>query len=161
VTIVVYSADCVPILLYDPVRQVTGAVHAGWRGSLARIAQVAVETMVSKAGCDPEDILAWIGPAAGPGYEVSPELADEFRASFEEFPEREFGWITGRCLNLPVLNALQMAAAGVSLSHVHQSGIDTLDRDQPYYSYRRDGGPTGRIITSITMLDRDHATRRP
>jgi YfiH family protein len=161
VTIAVYSADCVPILIYDPVKRVTAAIHAGWRGSLARISQVAVRRMVQDGGCDPEDLVAWIGPAAGPGYEVSPELADQFEEEFSEFPAFEFGWRNGRHVHLSVLNAIQMAAEGIPLSHVLQSGWDTLAPNSPFFSYRRDGGPTGRIMTSITILRvEDMAGRR-
>lgn len=157
ITIAVYSADCVPILLFDPGKATIGAVHAGWRGSLGRIAGETVRVMSEQAGCDPEDILAWIGPAAGADYEVSPEMADQFESEFEEFPVRDFPWKRGRNLNLPMLNQLQLAAAGVLFSHIGQSGINTLRPDAPYYSYRRDGGPTGRIITTATLLrPQDH-----
>ena len=62
VTLAVYSADCLPILLYDPVRRVVGAVHAGWRGTALGIAAKAVERMVDCYGCDRLDILAAVGP---------------------------------------------------------------------------------------------------
>jgi YfiH family protein len=156
VTLAVYSADCVPILLFDPQTSTIGAVHAGWRGSLGRIAVEAIRVMTEQAGSDPEDILAWLGPAAGPDYEVSVELADQFEDEFPEFPGKEFSWRKGRHLNLPVLNQLQLASAGLPLSHVSLSGWNTLRPDSPFYSYRRDGGPTGRIISSITLLRPEH-----
>ena len=76
---VILTADCVPILLADPVRGAIGAVHAGWRGTAGRIAQITVESMVREFGCRPQDIWAGIGPSIGPDdFEVGPELAKIF-----------------------------------------------------------------------------------
>ena len=66
VVLLIYSADCIPILLYDPVRRVIAATHAGWRGTAAGIAAAAVERMKEIYECRPEDILAAIGPGIGP-----------------------------------------------------------------------------------------------
>ena len=75
IPLIVYWADCVPILLYDPVSRVIGSVHAGWRGSVAGIAFKAVKKMVDEFGCLPENIHAVIGPSIGPdNYEVSEEV---------------------------------------------------------------------------------------
>ncbi len=65
VTLVIFSADCIPILFFDPVRRVAAACHAGWRGTAGAIARVTVETMVSRYGCRLEDIRAAIGPGIG------------------------------------------------------------------------------------------------
>ena len=73
--LIVYTADCVPILLADPVSRVVGTVHAGWRGTLAGIAAMTVEKMVEVYGCLPENIMAAIGPSIGPdNYEVDEEV---------------------------------------------------------------------------------------
>jgi YfiH family protein len=147
ILLVVYSADCVPLLLWDPTAEIVGVVHAGWRGTLARITEKTLEAMV-ELGSDPLDVMAWIGPAAGPSYEVSPELAEQFAGEFGDFP-MEPPWMRGRHLNLPQINALQLAIRGVSPSQIMQSGFDTLTATDRFYSYRRDGGPTGRILTGI------------
>ena len=77
VALTIFTADCTPILLYDPVRRVIGAVHAGWRGTVANIAGAAVKKMVEEYGCQPPDIKAVIGPCISKCcYEVGREVAD-------------------------------------------------------------------------------------
>ena len=83
VPLMVYYADCMPVLLCDPVRRVCAAVHSGWRGTVLRIAAEAVRRMGERYGSAPGDILAAIGPSAGPPrYEVSEEVAAQFEAAF-------------------------------------------------------------------------------
>ncbi len=83
VPLMVYYADCMPVLLCDPVRRVCAAVHSGWRGTVLRIAAEAVRRMGERYGSTPGDILAAIGPSAGPlRYEVSEEVAAQFEAAF-------------------------------------------------------------------------------
>ena len=76
--LIVYTADCVPILLFDPVKEVIGTVHAGWRGTVSGIAAKAVEKMTEVYGCTPSDIRAAIGPSIGPeNYEVDENVIKE------------------------------------------------------------------------------------
>ncbi|HLO04968.1 MAG TPA: peptidoglycan editing factor PgeF [Symbiobacteriaceae bacterium] len=96
--LVVTAADCVPVLLYDPVRRAVGAVHAGWRGTVLGIAGKAVQAMVQTYGCNPADILAEVGPSIGSCcYEVDEAVAGPVRAQFGEAaasflrPEPPFG----------------------------------------------------------------------
>ncbi len=78
--LIVYSADCVPILLADPVKKVIGSVHAGWRGTVMGIAAKTVKKMQDVYGCDPKDIRAVIGPSIGlDNYEVDQTVIDEVR----------------------------------------------------------------------------------
>jgi hypothetical protein len=82
VVLVVMVADCVPIVLYDPVARVLSCVHAGWRGTVARVSQAAVEAMAA-LGSDPADIIAGIGPAISPGrYQVDRDVAEAARRCF-------------------------------------------------------------------------------
>ena len=75
-------ADCVPILLYDPRRHVLGLAHAGWRGTVGKIAAETVRTLTEAFGTDPADIVAGIGPSIGPCcYEVGQEVIDAWRAT--------------------------------------------------------------------------------
>lgn len=66
VCLTVFSADCIPVLFFDPVRRVVGAAHAGWRGTAAGIAYETARTMVEQYGCAPENLLAAIGPGISP-----------------------------------------------------------------------------------------------
>ena len=88
----IQTADCVPILLADPRRHVVAAVHAGWRGTLARIAVKTLGRMRLEFGTNPEDVLAALGPAIGPCcYEVGPEVAQAFLGQFAHAAE----WFEG------------------------------------------------------------------
>ena len=76
-------ADCVPILLYDPVKKAIGLAHAGWQGTVLKVAQTAVEAMQSRYNSRPADVLAAVGPSIGPDqYEVGPEVVERVRNAF-------------------------------------------------------------------------------
>jgi len=83
VPMILRFADCTPIILYDPVRRALGVAHAGWRGTLSRIAQRTAQAMVQAFGSRPADLLAGVGPSIGACcYEVGPEVAEATRATF-------------------------------------------------------------------------------
>ncbi len=116
VTLAVYSADCLPILLYDPVRRVVGAVHAGWRGTALGIAAKAVERMVDCYGCDRLDILAAVGPGISKccfeTHEDVPNAMTEAMgaaalSSIEVLPTGKFH------VDLKGLNAKRLESAGL------------------------------------------------
>ena len=80
------TADCIPVLMYDPVRRVVAAVHSGWKGTVLKIAAKALAVMASKYGTRAADILAVIGPGIGPdSFQVGPEVTEAFLAA--GFPE--------------------------------------------------------------------------
>ena len=117
VTLAVYSADCLPILLYDPVRRVVGAVHAGWRGTALGIAAKAVERMVDCYGCDRLDILAAVGPGISKccfeTHEDVPNAMTEAMgaaalSSIEVLPTGKFH------VDLKGLNAKRLESAGLA-----------------------------------------------
>lgn len=126
----VLVADCVPVYLYDPERRVAGLVHAGWRGTLDGAAARAVEAMTREWGSDPAGLHALLGPSAGPCcYEVSPELAEDFRKAGLA--------ARGRHVDLWESNALALASAGIPRGRISASGMCTLG-DTRFHSYRRD-----------------------
>jgi len=142
----VRTADCVPILLADPERRAVAAVHAGWRGTVARIAARAVEALTSEYGCRPENLLAAIGPAIGPCcYEVGCEVAREFGTIF---PELEG---TGERIHLDLeeANRRVLAAAGVPAEQIHAARLCTRCRAEDFHSFRRDAERAGRMLTAI------------
>ena len=172
----VQTADCVPILLADTRRRVVAAVHAGWRGTLARIAVKTLGRMSMEFGTRPRDVLAALGPAIGREcYEVGPEVAQAFAAQFPAAAEWFEGpfeqlahgeeplwlpWLTmmppGHVpppprvqLDLRAANRWQLIDAGVSEKNVAVSDLCTACRLDLLFSYRREAANTGRLMAVI------------
>ena len=150
VTLFLRFADCVPILLFDPVRRVTGIAHAGWRGTVAGMAQNVVRAMVAKYGCIAADILAGIGPAVGPArYEVGAEVADAARAAFPHESDILQVRAGKTYLDLWTANAAALRSAGVSSIEVAQ--LCTAENNNEFFSHRGDNGQSGRFGALIGM----------
>jgi len=140
-------ADCVPILLFDPARNVVGAVHAGWRGSAAGITGTAVRTMVEAFGTNPGEILASIGPSASSCcYVVGPEVAARFDAGFRA------GRNGGVYLDLKEANRAQLVLAGVPHGNIEVSPHCTISEPDLFHSHRRDGAQSGRMMGVIGRI---------
>ena len=143
----VSTADCIPILLYDEVHHAVAAIHAGWRGTVKRIAQKTVETMIQTYGTRPVDVRAVIGPGISlEAFEVGDEVYEEFREAgfpMESIAHREAKWH----INLPLCNRQQLEETGVR--QVEMSGICTYRQVGDYFSARRLGINSGRIFTAI------------
>lgn len=140
----VRTADCVPILIVDPVRRAVAAVHAGWRGTAAGIACKTIERMRSEFGSEPGELLAAIGPAIGPCcYEVGPEVATQFAPLF---PERQD--LGGRArIDLSEANRRQLISGGMQESRI-AVGAPCTSCTPTLHSYRRDRS-SGRMISAI------------
>lgn len=150
VTLFLRFADCVPILLFDPVRRVTGIAHAGWRGTVAGMAQNVVRAMVAKYGCIAADILVGIGPAVGPArYEVGAEVADAARAAFPHESDILQVRAGKTYLDLWTANAAALRSAGVSSIEVAQ--LCTAENNNEFFSHRGDNGQSGRFGALIGM----------
>lgn len=137
------TADCVPVLLADPVRKVVAAVHAGWKGTSKAIVRRAVERMEGAYGTRPGDVVAAIGPAIGVCcYEVSADVARQFAAYGVEIPEE------GKPhLNLAAINRTQLEQAGVA--QVDVLDVCTKCEAELLHSFRRDGDRSGRMHAVI------------
>jgi YfiH family protein len=144
-------ADCVPVLLFDPVRRVMGLAHAGWRGTVAGVTWATVETMVSMFGCRPSDIICGIGPAIGPCcYEVGEEVAQAFHRAFPDASRLLQPRDNGRWhLDLWAANRHQVAQAGVR--QVNVAGLCTACNTAEWYSHRVERGKTGRLGALIGL----------
>jgi polyphenol oxidase len=137
----VKTADCVPILLADERLRAVAAVHAGWRGTVAGIAQRAVESMRERFGTDPADLSAALGPAIGECcYEVGPEVA------------AQFGRQERARIDLVEANRRQLVAAGLAERRIHAACLCTMCRGDEFHSYRRDGQAAGRMYSFIGIL---------
>jgi YfiH family protein len=172
----VQTADCVPILLADTRQRAVAAIHAGWRGTLARIVLKTLGRMQMEFGTRPRDVVAALGPAIGRCcYEVGPEVAQAFAAQFPTaadwfdgpFEQLAHGeeplwlpWLTmmppGHVpppprvqLDLRAANRLQLVDAGVPESKIAVSDLCTACRTDLLFSYRREGAKTGRMMAVI------------
>lgn len=143
VTVSVRTADCFPILLADPIHRAVAAVHAGWRGTAARIVVMALDTMGREFDTNPRDVIAAIGPGIGACcYEVGEEVARQFGQNF-------YGADSGR-LDLAAENDRQLTEAGVvAIDHIRAC---TFCRKDLFYSWRRDRDQTARMISYIGLL---------
>lgn len=143
VTLAVFTADCTPILLHDPVTGAVGAVHAGWRGTAADIAGKAVGRMAAEFGCRPGDIRAAIGPNIGPCcFETDGDVPAALRETFGPVAE-EFIRPAGEkfYVNLKAINALALRRAGVE--QIEISADCTMCSPEKYWSHRYTRGVRG------------------
>jgi YfiH family protein len=154
IALTTYAADCVPILFADPVKRAIGVAHGGWKGTVAKIAAKTVETMAKTYGSAPEDLTVWIGPSIGPCcYEVDDRVAVEVRRSFGEraeellIPNPNGRWQ----FDLWGANVAALTEAGVLLENIHREDACTSCRIEDYFSYRKEGGRTGRHAGIIAL----------
>ena len=153
VALAVQVADCVPLLLADPLTGAVAAVHAGWRGTAAGAAVAAVEALGREFGARPDRLVVAQGPGIGPCcYTVGDELVDAFRTGgFADRVDRWFIRDEAGDLTLDVwaANRDQLIASGVPAAAIHLSNLCTAGRPDLFASYRRDGPGTGRIAAVI------------
>ena len=152
VCIGVSTADCIPVVIYDSVHRVVCAIHAGWRGTVARIVEKSVQAMMTAYGSCPTDMTATIGPGISlDSFEVGDEVFEAFlQAGFDmaAISRREQKWH----IDLPECNRLQLLSAGVRPQAVTMSGICTFKQTDDFFSARRMGINSGRIFTGVMML---------
>lgn len=145
----VSTADCIPILIYDEAHHAAAAVHAGWRGTVKRIAMKAVSAMRVTYGSRPEDLTAVIGPGISlEAFEVGDEVYEEFASAgfcMADISRRYDKWH----IDLPECNRSQLSAAGVS--DIRMTGICTYNNSADFFSARRLGVASGRIFTGIIL----------
>jgi YfiH family protein len=143
----VQTADCLPVLLVLPARRAVAAAHAGWRGTAAGVVRAALGVLLAEGG-EPAEVVAALGPCIGPCcYEVGEDVREAFG------PEGASFFLPGRGhrqhLDLRAANVRQLLDAGVPLQRIHHVADCTSCRRDLYYSYRRDGPGTGRMISFV------------
>jgi YfiH family protein len=149
--IAVMSADCVPILLFDKRSGALGAVHSGWRGTVARILEKTLLEMRSAFGTRGEDLLAGIGPSASQDcYEVGDEVINSVQEAFGN----ESGLMTfeanGKArLDLWKANKIQLLEFGVREAAIEISNLCTIKNNDHFFSARK--GDTGRFAAGIML----------
>jgi YfiH family protein len=139
----VKTADCVPVLLADPVNRAIAAIHAGWRGTAQQIVPAAIRSMAAEFGTHAPDLHAAIGPSISRCcYEVGPEVAREFGMDAKERVH----------LDLRLINSRQLEAAGVPPLNISVSEACTMcDAAKTYHSFRRDRESAGRMMSWIRI----------
>ena len=149
-------ADCVPILFVDPEKNAVGIAHGGWKGTMQKIAQKTLLAMQREFGTDPRDCLAGIGPSIGPCcYEVGGEVREACRNAFPDVWQKLLiqGEDGKTRLDLWQANRLQLLEAGMPEENVECAEECTCCKHNWFYSYRADGGTTGRIGALIALRE--------
>lgn len=148
VPLLLFFADCTPILFFDPRHRAAGIAHGGWKGTVGKIAQKTVLAMQREFGTRPEDCLVGIGPAIGPCcYEVDSAISDQFAAAFPQ-NQAEIILAAGggkQKLDLWAANRCQLEEIGVQQEHIDVAAVCTQCNSDVFFSYRADQGHTGRI----------------
>ncbi len=149
--LITFYADCVPLYFFDPVNEVIGLAHAGWRGTVMQIGPKVVKKMTEQFGTDPGKLLAAIGPSIGECcYEVGQDVYEIFLDKFKKYT----GWYRTNenkyMLNLRECNSLQLTEGGIKTDNIYVSNLCTSCNERYFYSYRRDG-KTG-LHCAIIML---------
>ena len=152
------EADCVPVYFYDPVKEVIAMVHSGWKGTVKKISEVAIQKMRDTFSCDTQNLLVAIGPhICKDCYEVGQDVFEEFRQSFDS---QELDKIFTRknqekyLLNLEQAVKITLVKNGVPEKNIFSTGVCTLHSQIEGYcfcSYRRTKSKTERMLTAIMM----------
>ncbi len=150
----IFTADCYPVLLYDPKHHASGAIHAGWKGAAGQIVVKTIAAMKIRFNSVPAECLAWIGTGiSATAYEVDKAVAKEFppdtgtRSPFSPDEEKYL-------LDLGLVNYRQLLGSGVPASNIERSSFCSYSDKDLFFSYRRDQGKTGRMVSLIGVCSR-------
>jgi YfiH family protein len=151
----IFTADCYPVLIYDPQHNASAAIHAGWKGSAGKIVMKTIAAMASSFNSNPSDCLAYIGTGiSAESYEVGREVARSFpEDSRPHFPfcNEEEKYL----LDLGTVNYRQLLSSGICASNIERSPFCTVRNNDLFFSYRRDKGTTGRMVSLIGIRSTD------
>lgn len=147
----VSTADCIPVIIYDPEHHAAAAIHAGWRGTVERITNKVVGIMINTFRSRPGILKAVIGPGiSADAFEVGDEVYDRFAAAgfnMEAISLRKEKWH----IDLPKCNFLQLTDAGLEADNITDTDICTYNNFEDYFSARRLGVKSGRIFTGVIL----------
>lgn len=146
----IFTADCVPIILYDPKEKVLAAVHAGWRGTVSKIVEKTIRKMEVVFGCKPENIMAGIGPSiSSEHFEVGEEVVEAFvKAGFMINGIAYKNPMTHKThIDLCFANELMLTHAGILDKYTEVANLCTYSNPSLFFSARRQGINSGRMLT--------------
>jgi YfiH family protein len=150
--VAVRTADCLPVLLADPVNRIIAAVHAGWRGTAKQVVTHAVKNMVLQ-GAAVQNIHAALGPSIGLCcFEIGEDTAQQLASSALR-AENAIDRNTNPHADLTAINTMQLQETGISDQHIESSPACTCCNPDRFYSYRRDHGQTGRHLAVVALPD--------
>ncbi|WP_134684568.1 peptidoglycan editing factor PgeF [Brevibacillus migulae] len=146
-----FYADCVPLYFFDPKSGAIGLAHAGWKGTVARIAKEMIEAFAKRYDSKAEELLVAIGPAIGGCcYEVDDRIIDQVKQTALSWMESVTPLASGKyLLDLPKLNRLVMTECGVPEEHIVSTDLCTSCHTDLFFSHRKEGGKTGRMASFI------------
>ena len=148
IMLTILTADCVPILLFDPKQKIVAAVHAGWKGTEQEILFKTVQKMKKEFNSNPKDIIAGVAPSIGSCcYEVDWNVAQHFKNIENSYIEKNEKYM----LNLPYINRLQLLNAGLKKENIEMSHVCTACEVEHYFSYRKENGCSGRFMSIIGL----------
>lgn len=153
ICICVQTADCVPVLMYDPFQKIIAVVHAGWRGTVNKIVEKTVQKMISGYGSRPQNIYAAIGPSIGPkAYEVGNEVVDSVKNSFSQYEKLLIKNNSGKFhFNLWEANMQLLQVNNIPFDNIEVLGECSFELADKYYSARREGVETGRMVSGLYL----------
>jgi len=156
ILLAVKTADCVPILIGDPITRAFAAVHAGWRGTSASIVTGAVQQLHHEYRARAEDLIVAIGPAAkGCCYEVGSEVIRVFKERFKHCEELFLPTRDGHArIDLHRANRDQLVASGVAANKIQTAPLCTMERTDLFFSYRREKSRHGRVGRLMSVIGR-------
>lgn len=155
VCLCIQTADCVPILFYDPVKRIVAAVHSGWRGTVKNIAGKTIQKLITLFQSSPSDIKVLIGPSIGPqSYEVGIEVVKAVEINIPNASKTLSPGFSGKhYFNLWEANRQILISNGISNENIEIFGECTFSDPKKYFSARRDGINTGRLVSGIMLLE--------
>lgn len=156
ICLVTFYADCVPLFFLDPVKKVIGLSHSGWRGTVSKIGKETIRKMQKTYGCNPQDILAAVGPSICQDcYEVSEEVILQFQMHFSEkdwaslFYKKENGKYQ---LDLWKANEIIFLEAGINKDHIAVTNVCTHCNSDVLYSHRTMGNNRGNLAAFLALV---------
>jgi YfiH family protein len=155
VSLGVLTADCLPIVLFDPVKKAAGIVHAGWRGTLEKVASKTVEALRERFGSNPSDLVSALGPSIGPCcYEVDASVAGEFERAFGGRQNlKSLKNLKDRRLDIKEANLEHLVNSGLVRENILDEGLCTSCRNELFFSYRKEGPKAGRQISFVMIKE--------
>lgn len=150
IVLAVSVADCAPILIFDAKNNATGAAHAGWPGTAARIVEKTLQRMASEFGTNGADCYAYIGTCIDEcSFEVGEEVAVQFDAAFKRFDAGRGKFL----VDLKKANKAQLRTFGVPENRIEISPYSTVLNNADYFSHRKEKGATGRMLAVIGIRE--------